>query len=734
MANGGVAFAADRQHMLYTPSHISKAKQRLKNDTTYQRAWGTMRSEAQDAARRKDIRRLGHVAMAWLITDSTYYYDAIRETLLKLKDTQTWGSTEMLARKPVWRADLGLAGRTYQTAIAYDAIRDRLSPGDRKTISESLYRLALEPSLGDWIIEPTRIHSLNSMGHNWWTSCACMGGIMALSLRDDIKEAKQWARLVEESVPLWFGFAGDVLQHKPKSFDAAGGMYESVNYANFGISEALLFRIAYRNVFGEKSLSPIPELEAIPTFFINVCYPHTDYMESLNFGDSHQNIVATNTMVTLWELGQKDPDILWYLSRVKQNQDRDGYYLNSPLGFLFWPDTSKAPAKPSRHLSQMFSDFGWATMRTSWAVDPTMLAVKCGYTWNHSHADATSFSLWHKGIDILKDGGHCWYPNEYYRKYFFQSQSHNVVLFNGEGQPTEQQYQGSPLRGYLYYLMDNGLDGNNSSVSSGQTRQHPSMKYILADGTGPYSKNFSRQFRHFLWIDNVIYIIDDLKTHEQGEFQWLWHYRGEMKKHNSDFTFTEGNSSVVLRPLYPRLAALSNFVHDYPEDLYWEQPEVPTEDLKATEHYLSLHLPGKFDRIKAVNAVILKDSPDLKQLPMMERREGKEWIGLRITNDDRITDIYINQLADGRLMHNNSWIECDGFETDAYMFAVTYKKGEKPQDSHDRFICYGSALRHSGKSLFASQAKLFVMQTGNDIRIEGQPHGIAYIGDKRIKF
>lgn len=43
-----------------------------------------------------------------------------------------------------------------------------------------------------------------------------------------------------------------------------------------------------------------------------------------------------------------------------------------------------------------------------------------------------------------------------YRGYFFQSQAHNVVLFNGKGQSKEQQYHGSSLRGYLYHLMDAG--------------------------------------------------------------------------------------------------------------------------------------------------------------------------------------------------------------------------------------------------------------------------------------
>ena len=95
-------------------------------------------------------------------------------------------------------------------------------------------------------------------------------------------------------------------------------------------------------------------------------------------------------------------------------------------------------------------------MRTSWEKNSTMLAVKSGHTWNHSHADANSFILYHKGFDIIKDAGNCWYPNPQYRNYFFQSEAHNVVMFNGKGQSREQQYNGSSLRGYLYNLMDAG--------------------------------------------------------------------------------------------------------------------------------------------------------------------------------------------------------------------------------------------------------------------------------------
>jgi hypothetical protein len=712
----GYAQRVKHPSLLYTPERIQQAKQRMANEPKFAEAWKQLKETADEKLTGKDIRGLDYLSLTYLMTGEKMYADKVKEILFDIIRAETWGSTEMLARIPVWTADLGLAHKAYLSAIAFDVVYNDLSSSERKEIANGLKRLALDPCLGDWVLEPARIHSLNSMGHNWWTSCACMGGILALSLQNELPEAIEGAEVLNEVLPEWFSFAGDVLQQKPKSFDEAGGMYESLNYANFGIQEALQFRLAWKNMNPEKPQPEIPELKRVPDYFMQVCYPRTGILYNLNFGDSHKNVAAESSMMLLYALGIKSDDMLWYINQVEQGQHRDGYFINRPMGFLYTPDLRKAPALPEAKKSQLYADFGWATMRTSWEKDATMLAVKCGHTWNHSHADANSFILFHKGVDIIKDGGNCWYPNPAYRNYFFQSQAHNVVLFNGKGQPREQQYHGSTLRGYLHYLMDAG-----------------NMRYILANGTGPYSDNFSRNFRHFLWMDNVIYLIDDLKTHDIGQFEWLWHPGGEAKKQGVDLNITNDNSSVVVRPLYPRLLAKSDFVHDYPEDLYWEVVETPSEDLKGKDSYYSFHLPAKTDRVKGVTAIILKETPAEKELPQMERREGKDWIGLRIWNKGKVTDLYINQLADGRLMHSNSWIEVDGWFTDAYMFAVTYDEGTAPADSKDFFICYGSALRRGNISYFSSLSKLFVIQKeeGKKMRlwIEGQPKVHASFGN-----
>lgn len=695
--------------LLFTKARVEAAKSRMESDTCMARCWEDILKVADGALKGNNFRRADYLSLAYLMTGDRRYADRLKSILQSLTDAKTWGSEEMLSRKPVWRSDLGLSHKCLMSALAYDAIYETLSGQERKNLAEKLLRLGLEPALGDWVLEPTRIHTLNSMGHNWWTSCVYNAGMLALALQNELPQAREWAATLNEVMPEWFGFAGDVLQNKMKTFDESGGMYESLNYANFGIQEALQYRIAWQNAYPGQKASPIPQLEKLPDYFLQVCYPRTGILYDINFGDSHKNVTAESSMMLLYALGIQRPDMLWYFNQIQDGQHRDGYFRNRPMGFLYMPDVRKAPETPDLPTSWLLKDFGWAMVRDSWKKDATMLAVKSGHTWNHSHADANSLILFHKGVDILKDAGNCSYPNPEYRGYFFQSDAHNVVLFNGEGQSREQQYEGSYLRGSLHHLMDNGQ-----------------MKYVLANGTGPMADKFSRNFRHFLWMDKVIYVIDDIKAHHAGHFEWLWHYSGKAVKRGPDLTVTSDSASVVIRPLYPRLLALSDFVHDYPEDLYWEVKTGPTEDLKDKEEYYSFHLPGEHKRIKGMTAIILKDHPEDKDLPYMEKREGKDWIGLRVRRGGKVTDMYINQLADGRLMHNNSWIEVDGWTTDAYMFTVTYDEGADPSTAGDIFVCYGSALRRGGVSYYSSLSKLFVMQHAEgkdlDVHVQGQPY------------
>ncbi len=674
--------------LLFTPERVEKAKKAISTDKAREKAWQSILSQADALLEKNDIRKMEYLALAYQMTGDKKYGEKLRTMLLDIAKIPSWADSEMMMRNPAWRSELQMAHKSFQIAVAYDAVYNMLSPKERKEIAEGVWRLAGEPLLGDWLLDETRIHSLNSMGHNWWTSCVGMGGLLALSISNEVPEAATAAKKAVDALPEWFAFAGDEIQKKPKTFDEGGGMYESINYASFGITEALLLRMAWLNSHPGEKLPEIDQMNLLPAFFSHVAYPRDGMLYSINFGDSHKNVTGESSMVLAYAMGVEDPTTLWYITQLEPNQHREGFPLNYPMGLLYVPDTSKAPATPKLPTSHLWEDFGWATMRDSWDKDATMLAVKSGMTWNHAHADANSLILFHKGVDIIKDAGNCSYGKPEYRNYFFQSDAHNIVKFNGEGQPRAQQYHGSPLPGNVSSLLDAG-----------------NVKYVMANGTGPMSRWFSRNYRHYLWIDGVIYVVDDIVSHEPGQFEWLWHPGGEVKKRGGDLEITSGESSVVHRPLYPDSFVRCNYVHDYPNLLWWEVLEGPTGYLQGTEEYYSLHLPKVTDRVKAVNAIILKDTPDQKDLPKMTRIEGKDWIGVRSVLNGKVTDLYINQLADGRLMHLNSWIDADGWTTDAYMLAVTYDEGADPAKSSDVALIHGSALKKNGKNYHSSLSK-----------------------------
>lgn len=692
--------------MLFTPERVENAKKMMKTDPARQEGWKEIRKRADELLSKNDFHNIEYLSLAYMMTGERKYSDKIIDLLKKASKTKSWGNGEMMARKPAWRSELQMAWKAMQCANGYDVVYNLLTPAERKEIADGLYNLAVEPLLGDWIAEPTRIHSLNSMGHNWWTACVNGGAQLALSIGNERPDAAALAEKAVESLPEWFDFAGDVIQHKPKTFDRDGGMYESINYASFGTTSALALRLAWLNSHPGAKLEDIPQMYQLASFFSNVAYPRTGELYSINFGDSHKNVTGESSMILAYAMGAESPETLWYINQVDPEQFREGYPLRFPMGFVYSPDTSNAPATPDLPTSHIWNDFGWATMRDSWDKDATMLAVKSGMTWNHSHADANSLILFHNGADIIKDAGNSSYGTPEYRKYFFQSDAHNIVKFNGQGQPTYQQYHGTMLPGSVSGLLDGG-----------------NIKYVMADGTGPMSRWLDRNFRHYLWIDDVIYVIDDLHSHEPGEFEWIWHPGGEAVKRGYDLEITNGNASAIIRPIFPRPLAYSNFVHDYPEDLYWETHEGPTENLKGKETYWSFHLPGVRDNVKGVTAIILKDDPKQKKedLPQIERREGTDWIGLRVHDNGAVIDIYINQLADGRLMHLNSWIDADGWTTDAYMFAVTYPEGGTPEKPSRIFLSNGSSLKRGNDIYSSSLAKLSYIFDGRNLEVTGQP-------------
>ena len=706
-----------RPRLFFTAEKIKLLRSKVKEEGVLKEAWLKLQERAERLLNEKLVskeyadggkgqhgnygRPSGQVSnmastlgLAYRMTGEERYAKKLREALIHFGGLRRWAGDA--GRDPPWNSELNTARFCFGYAVGYDSIYDYLSEKDRKTIAGDMIRLGVLPSLDDWVLGQKRIHALDSMGHNWWSVCVSMAGLASLSLLGDEPRAEQWVRQVSDSFPEWFYYSGNVLQNKSINFDASGAFYESVSYANYALSEYLLFRLAFSNVFSGSKPPEIGLEQNAGDFFVHTCYPGSTSLLSANFGDSSIKAAGARTLRLLLANGYEADEYKWYISRTDPG-------LGDPIGLVYYQADLKKSLPKNLPTSVIYPDIGWVIMRSSWEDDATMMAVKSGFTWNHAHPDAGSFILFHGGKPLIIDSGNCSYSRSEYTNYYRNSKAHNVILVNGQGQNPEDCGNGDrgvKTPGRVYKLLD----------AAG-------LKYVFADATGPTSWKFSRNYRHFLWIGDVILIFDDVRTHETGKLEWLLHYEGQADKQNSELLLSNGSESkAIVRPLFPENMNIT------------EKKGLKDHDPDTEVTYLTLSPEGTMREAKFVTAILPIGKNNNNNLPRLELLQGREMIGVRIHEDKLTTDVYLNLNADGRKMHRNSCNIINGWDTDAYLLAITRPTGtdENDPDSAVRyFVACGSYLRKNDKVILDSLSKVYTVFTAGkpemQVALQGQP-------------
>ncbi len=716
-ASGSQPIVSPHPRLFFTAENMEQFRRRIGQDEALRQSWLKMRERADRLLEErlvskeyseggrgqhgnygrpsKQITSMGSVlGLAYQMTGEKRYAEKLRQALIHYGTFSRWAGDAK--RDPPWHSELNTARFCFGYAVGYDCIYDFLSEADRKTIAQSMVRLGIAPTLDDWVLGEKRIHALDSMGHNWWSVCVSMAGLAALSLVGDEPQAQEWVDRVSDSFLEWFYYSGNILQNKSTNFDSEGAFYESANYADYALSEYLLFRLAYSNAQPGSKPPDIALLEKAGDFFIHTCYPGSDSTLSVNFGDSSLRAHGARTLRLLVANGYDADEYRWYVSRTDPG-------LGDPIALVCCQSQGEASIPSDLPRSASYCDIGWAVMRSSWDDDATMLAVKSGFAWNHAHPDAGSFILFHAGKPLIIDSGNCSYSRREYSSYYRRSKAHNVILHNGQAQNPE----------------DCGGGGDRGVVTSGHVHKLLDMagfKYVLADATGPTSWKFSRNYRHFMWIDGIILIVDDVRTHEAGKLEWLLHYAESVNKRGEDFLISNGPAKAIVRPLFPETMAVTEKMglkdHDPDTEVVYLalSPEEPTREMKFITAILPIPPGGEED------------------LPRLERLTSREAIGVRIHGTETITEVYLNLRADGRKMHRNSNNIIAGWDTDACLLAITRPVGsdESDPDAAVRyFVACGSYLRRNGKVVLDSLSKVYTVFTPGrsemEVALQGQP-------------
>jgi len=242
------------------------------------------------------------------------------------------------------------------------------------------------------------------------------------------------------------------------------------------------------------------------------------------------------------------------------------------------------------------------------------------------------------------------------------------------------------------------------------------VKYVCADATGPLARYLSRNYRHWLWIGDVILVIDDVLAHEPGRFDWLLHYEGSAEAKDNQVSIASGEAKAVVHFLYPARLELRE-----EEGLAEHQP---TRKVK----YLAMSAESRFRDQKFVTAIVphpaaatvellatagdsTAESQEIRGSPGGQRSISSkpDRIGVRIRHGSDVTDVYLNINADGRRMHVNTNNILDGWDTDAYLLALTRPAdaaAATPENVSRYFVACASYLRKGGRVVLSSLAKI----------------------------
>ena len=239
----------------------------------------------------------------------------------------------------------------------------------------------------------------------------------------------------------------------------------------------------------------------------------------------------------------------------------------------------------------------------------------------------------------------------------------------------------------------------------------------------------ARNYRHFIWVGDVILVFDDLLAHEPGQFEWLLHYNGESKRSGLYLSIKEDHAEVLVRPLFPETFPTGGLPHDFPEQMRLVEKLGYEDHAPDTRKpYWSISHFEESTRTKFISAIILKTDKNKDELPLIERFEGKDFLGVSITQKGKTTEVYFNLLADGRLKHRNSVINMNGWETDAYLTALEFEEGKdlsQVNNINKLFMGHGSYMRHEGQVIIHSLSKYTALvediQNKPNVIFQGQP-------------
>jgi len=572
-------------------------------------------------------------------------------------------------RADLWTADIGVN-------VAVTGQFDSPLEWNNAEVSRFLEVQSVRPIRAEWLDDATRIHSLDTMGHNWWSVIVGGAGVIE-SLLGRTKQALE----ISAQLQKWFTYPGNIFYRKTRNFGVEGDFVEGFSYGEY----ALLHPLVLAFLLPEYPINPnwlsSSQCQGLAAWYKKAFLKKSDgSWWPQRFGDIH---FSYNIRAEVWHTLSRltgDEELLAMAHKLKPCPRR-------VFEFLMWeplPQTSSKPkSKPVRvEKVRVYPTSGLAFL----GEEHLSLTVRAGEYWNHNHHDAGSFIFHQNGVVWVDDCGCCVYSQPEYVDYYTTPRAHNVAYAPDLAPPIPRTAfnEGVHLPGkLLFHGRERGVEvlGTDTQVLSGG--------------------GLARSHRLLLVLDDAAMVVwDDLQGYHPQSFDFLLH------------------TTCGLRPSDQEPTALQSAEDgSCPFSFYSENPASFSVEAAAMGELSRPDAYSHGDPLSALQGKCLKWKSEkaLRQkfgLTMGTTIQSAQWktIDSGWENSFQIGavrwSIWFNRKADGRSTHQNSIETWQGIETEAYALLLREEEGRKTL-----YAIQASFLRREGTVIQGSLQRSILTRT-----------------------
>ncbi len=375
--------------------------------------------------------------------------------------------------------DLSYGENSATLAIAHDWLFGSLSGEELALIVETARDRALRPFLH--VVREGEAGWFGREDSNWNSVCAGGAGLLALSVHEDLEEARQTLPLAEESLEAFMR----CLQKTD------GGWTEGIGYWNYGMRYAFMYLLSHERATGRPHplLEP-PETRRTLRFAPDFC-PHG---VPCSFGDSNHWAPLPFHCAAAERLDE--PAVLYrVLSRLEEGGGAGGSWPNAAEWLVLLSRSEPRAPEPEEGVARLYTGMDWGFLADRMPEPGLYLAVRGGTTEvPHGHRDLLSFHCVMDGRAVISNVGVGEYLDTTFsprRDELFETTppSKNTILINGVGVTKPARVETEALR-------------------------HPGAAGIRMDGTGAMGESRegpAAEFcgRLFLMLDGRAFLIVD---------------------------------------------------------------------------------------------------------------------------------------------------------------------------------------------------------------------------------